>query len=431
MKTGSIRHPVREPLIKIHRWQVEICEGDVVAAALLSFFEYWHDIKLEMHVLAQRANDIAQMHGDQRTQDESLLQFHSEEELIEGIMIAKRDTIRRGIKLLESKRFISIHRNPNSRYAFDKTRYFLFHPEPINEWLANRPSPRLSKNQPSMSKNRQRSSKNQQPSSENQQPSSKNASAITEITSETTPEITHSPLTPQGEPEEESVDEPKPKFPEPTPTPLASLKDQTGSVGNEPTDQGYDQYSAAPSATITNERRTRPPLVVQKSLPTPLITATDIQQLQLSMGSLPSYRFKSGPEGIEPDFIEHIRQWLVEIRKKEVPVSDAQTYITKREPGAQLQIEWPTVLLKAAEWQERSRIIAQAASYKQQQPDAPNFPMTSRQQHEKWVEEYLASGEEVFKAQHPWYREWFRHLDSCIPALLKKLGIEFDDSTYP
>ncbi|PSB04941.1 hypothetical protein [Merismopedia glauca] len=204
MKTGCIKHPEREPLIKIHRWQVEICDGDTTAAALLSFFEYWHNIKIEMQIKAQRSNDVAQMHGDARTQDESLFQFHSEEDLIEGIMIAKRDTIRKGIKHLEGKGFISIHHNPNPKYAFDKTRYFLFHPEPINEWLANRPllsksknQHRSSENQQSKSKNRSPSSENQLPSSKNQPPSSKFTSAITEITSEITSEITHTPLTPQ------------------------------------------------------------------------------------------------------------------------------------------------------------------------------------------------------------------------------------------
>jgi len=46
------------------------------------------------------------------------------------------------------------------------------------------------------------------------------------------------------------------------------------------------------------------------------------------MDGLPPYRFESGPKGIEPDFIEHIRQWLIETAK-EVPASDAR-YITKR-----------------------------------------------------------------------------------------------------
>lgn len=157
---------------------------------------------------------------------------------------------------------------------------------------------------------------------------------------------------------------------------------------------------------------------------TPLTTFADIQELQLLMDGLPPYRFESGPNGIEPDFIEHIRQWLIEIRKKEVPASDARTYITRREPGAHLQIEWPTVLQKAAEWQDRARVINQTTNNRQQQSTVPNFPVIPRASHEKWVEEYLVDGEKAFKTKHPWCEEWLRHLENCLPALLKKLNRE-------
>lgn len=38
MKSGCIRHPEKEPLIEIHRWQVEICDGDVTAALIVGYF---------------------------------------------------------------------------------------------------------------------------------------------------------------------------------------------------------------------------------------------------------------------------------------------------------------------------------------------------------------------------------------------------------
>jgi hypothetical protein len=206
MRTSCINHPPNEPLIVIRPWQVELCEGNTTAAALLSYFEYWHNIKLEMQSRASKSNDIAEMHGDKRTQDETLLQFHTEEELISGIMIAKRDTIRKALSYLNSCGFISIHANPNPKYAFDKTRYFLFHPDPINEWLNEKRS--LSNFLQSKSKNRQGSSEKQPRQSKSQSPSSKNHSAITEITSEITPEITseiNPPLPPKGKNEGESI----------------------------------------------------------------------------------------------------------------------------------------------------------------------------------------------------------------------------------
>ena len=187
-RTSCISHPSGSRFIKIHDWQLMLCEGNTVAAALLSFFEYWHNVKLAMQPKNFCSNDIAEGHGDKRSQDETTLQFHSEKELVDGIQqIGKRDSIRKAISWLENKQFISVQKNPNKRYAFDKTRYFQFYPEPINEWLSSNLLP--------ISENRQRSLVNELPQSEN-------TSAITKITSEITSENTLPP-TPQGERESE------------------------------------------------------------------------------------------------------------------------------------------------------------------------------------------------------------------------------------
>lgn len=86
----------------------------------------------------RKSNDVAEAHGDVRTQDESLLQFHSHNELIEGILaIYGRGAVIAANKLLEEKGAISVHRNPNPRYSFDKTNYYLFHPDVCNAWLVS------------------------------------------------------------------------------------------------------------------------------------------------------------------------------------------------------------------------------------------------------------------------------------------------------
>lgn len=138
MKTSCISHPEKESLLLIRAWQIKFCDGNACAAALLSYFEYWHAIKLEMTAKNRKSNDIAETHGDERTQDESLLQFHSHNELIEGILgVYGKGAVIAANKLLEEKGAISIHRNPNPRYSFDKTNYYLFHPEVCNAWLVN------------------------------------------------------------------------------------------------------------------------------------------------------------------------------------------------------------------------------------------------------------------------------------------------------
>lgn len=182
MKSSSINHPENEPLIIIRQWQLDFCEGDKVAAALMSFFEYWHNIKLGNASQNEKANVISMAHGDDPAADTSLFQWHTESELITGIMnIAKAGkTLSRGLELLESRGIITIHTNPNPRYKFDKTRHFLFHPEIANEWLNSIYRQR---------KNTLSSSKNTSRSGNFTLRSGKNPSAIPEITTEITTEI--------------------------------------------------------------------------------------------------------------------------------------------------------------------------------------------------------------------------------------------------
>ncbi len=139
MKTSCIQHPNNEPLIIIRLWQRAFCRGNTCAAALLSFYEYWHNIKKEMRQKNVRINDVAQLHGDERTQDETFLQYHSMEELMEGIQqLYAKTAIREANQLLVSLGALSIHKNPNPKYTFDKTYHYQFHPEVCNAWLKER-----------------------------------------------------------------------------------------------------------------------------------------------------------------------------------------------------------------------------------------------------------------------------------------------------
>ena len=199
MKSTCINHPPKEPLILIRQWQVKFCEGNRVGAALLSFFEYWHNIRLEQSGKSAEANQIAQSHGCEPSQDDSLLQFHTEAELEAGIMIAHKDKIRLALQVLVNKGAITIKRNPNPRYKFDNTRYFLFHPDVINEWLAKTaddiaktPDNRKVSSEQSRkfahasTENPRRSTENPRRSTKSPPPSTKNQGTITETTSETT-----------------------------------------------------------------------------------------------------------------------------------------------------------------------------------------------------------------------------------------------------
>jgi len=124
---SCINHPEKDYLLILRTWQIEFCEGDKVAAGLLSIFEYWYNIKYSKYL--QKAEE------DRKTKD--LYQFHSETDLIDKMLSITHTpaNIRKGINFLEEKQVITIHRNPSKRYAYDRTRHFLFHPEVINQWL--------------------------------------------------------------------------------------------------------------------------------------------------------------------------------------------------------------------------------------------------------------------------------------------------------
>lgn len=118
MRTSCIDHPTDHPMhpaVVIRMWQVEFCHGNVCAAALLSFFEYWHNIKLQ--------------------QKDELVQSHTEEQLAIGIMGYSRPTIAKAITLLRELGAITVSGNLNPKYRFDKTRHFIFQPAVCNAWL--------------------------------------------------------------------------------------------------------------------------------------------------------------------------------------------------------------------------------------------------------------------------------------------------------
>lgn len=136
MKTSCINHKPGTMIAILRQDYLDICDNHVGAAFLLSFFEYWHNIKLEMSVKNRQANDIAEKHGDPPTQDTSLYQFHNAEQIYSSMMGAVgRPAIKDGIDALVKKGFITVHKNPNPRYAFDSTKHFLLHPHKINETI--------------------------------------------------------------------------------------------------------------------------------------------------------------------------------------------------------------------------------------------------------------------------------------------------------
>jgi len=198
--TSCISHPAKNAYIKLYEWQVRFCHGNHCAALLLSYFSAWHDWKLRNDQYYRRSNDIAEMHGDGRPNNENAYLFFTTEELIDGCMgLYGKKAVCDGIDLLVSLGVISVHKNPNPRYHFDKTKYFQFYPHVCNRWIAtNYPiDDKISREDidftdtPKMS---DREGKKELRSGENSQPSGKTSQAITDTTNNTTNKNTNNYL---------------------------------------------------------------------------------------------------------------------------------------------------------------------------------------------------------------------------------------------
>lgn len=136
MKSSCIRHPENTRFIQLHDWQIKFCKGNHCAALLLSYFSAWHDWKIRHDQYYRQSNDIAEMHGDGRPNIEDAFLFFTTEKLIDGCMgLYRKKAICEGLELLKALGVISVHKNPNPRYHFDKTKYFKFYPQICNQWI--------------------------------------------------------------------------------------------------------------------------------------------------------------------------------------------------------------------------------------------------------------------------------------------------------
>ncbi len=137
MKTSVLKHKAKDNIVILRESYLKIC-GDIHSAILLSYFEYWHNVKVSMLSKNIQSNNIAERHGDTRTQDETLYQFHTNQEIYDECMgMISIKGIAKARKRLVELGFITEHKNPNPRYAFDNTTYFLLHDDVINSAISD------------------------------------------------------------------------------------------------------------------------------------------------------------------------------------------------------------------------------------------------------------------------------------------------------
>jgi hypothetical protein len=136
MRQSAISHPPRGRFLVIREWLIEFCGGNACAAALISYFESWHNHRIANDEKAKQLNEQFASHGIEAQEREGLLQWHTEAQLEAGLMIYKAKTIREALKFLQDLEIISVVPNPDPRLCFDRTKYFQFNPAPLNEFAA-------------------------------------------------------------------------------------------------------------------------------------------------------------------------------------------------------------------------------------------------------------------------------------------------------
>jgi hypothetical protein len=137
-QTSCIRHPANARFLRIYQWQLDFCDGNACAAALMSYFEFCHNGKLQQLQQSKTLNDELEKTPQGRTQVETLLQWHTTADLEKAVLFYKRDKISQGVKFLASKGVIELHSNPDPRLWFDRTQHYLFIPETVNTWIDER-----------------------------------------------------------------------------------------------------------------------------------------------------------------------------------------------------------------------------------------------------------------------------------------------------
>jgi hypothetical protein len=127
---SSLVQPSGEKFRTYKQSHIEFCKGNFCAAGIIDLFDKIHAYILNRKQENKKENDIAESHGDQRLYSEHLLKAITITELKDYLlgMFSER-TIRAALKLLIDKGLLSVHRNPNPRYGFDKRNHYHFHPK--------------------------------------------------------------------------------------------------------------------------------------------------------------------------------------------------------------------------------------------------------------------------------------------------------------
>jgi len=137
MQTSLIAYPQQDRFIRVHESILAACNNNSTAAALVSFLEYWHNYHIQRIEYLAEFNGMLKHVGEKPILELNGWQYHTDEQLERGLMISKKDSIRKAITLLESIGFITteVPERLVILHKTGRTKWFLLMTSCINDWL--------------------------------------------------------------------------------------------------------------------------------------------------------------------------------------------------------------------------------------------------------------------------------------------------------
>lgn len=137
MQTSLIAYPQQDRFIRVHESILAACNNNSTAAALVSFLEYWHNYHIQRIEYLKEFNGMLEHVGEKPILELNGWQYHTDIQLERGLMISKKDSIRKAITLLESIGFISteVPERLVLLHKTGRTKWFLLMTNRVNEWL--------------------------------------------------------------------------------------------------------------------------------------------------------------------------------------------------------------------------------------------------------------------------------------------------------
>lgn len=138
MKTSVIQWPRADRFIRVHESLLKATKGNACAAALIAFFERWHNYRLEQLEYDEEYDIEAKP-----ILDKDGWQFHTGKQLEAGVLIYKTEAITKATEILESLGFIStaVPKQLQILHKTGRTKWFLLLDNNINAYFVEQSAP--------------------------------------------------------------------------------------------------------------------------------------------------------------------------------------------------------------------------------------------------------------------------------------------------